>query len=381
MAPSCREIARRTYHFSEFCGIDWGWLHDAMRPNVATWANNEYFTHNNEKHGTVLSLLLKSVLELTLHRRQEDPNLLAHEINELLILEAGTDSNEPWKDSWFPFTLAANIQVPFDILLNLGVDIFSELSFDTWVLQIVLRKFLVNAVPWEHARRDKKETFTETDGLKPMIYPEIQLRMMRQAEDFSAMDPSFSNLYIFPGLSMFNHSCRPYENAQWGYDRKVPNRVVIWAHRGIKAGEEIRVPYQRYRIGDTVDEDTGQNMQAGQMFGKNCECPRCQGRGLVPSTGKDRSQFGSPDWTPEYLGSRGADVPQEDEQEMDEQEMEEQEMDEQEMDEQEMDEQEMEEQEMDEKMDEKMDEDKDEAVAKDTEGAITMETGTSGAGA
>ncbi|KAJ5558296.1 Tetratricopeptide-like helical [Penicillium sp. DV-2018c] len=295
---SCREIARTTYHFSEFCGLDWGWLHDAMRPNIAEWAGDEYFTHNNEKHGTILSLLLKSVLELTLHRRQEDPNLLAHEINELLILEAGTDSNKPWKDSWFPFTLAANIQVPFDILLNLGVDIFSELSFDTWVLQIVLRKLLVNAVPWEHARRGKNETFTETDGLKPNINPQIQLGMMQEDEDFSAMDPSFSNLYIFPGLNMFNHSCRPYENAQWGYDRKVPNRVVIWAHCSIKAGEEIRIPYQRYRIADAVGEDTEQNMHAGQMFGRNCECPRCQGRGLVPPTGAGKPQPGSADWTP-----------------------------------------------------------------------------------
>jgi hypothetical protein len=33
---------------------------------------------------------------------------------ELLALEAGTDTNEPWKDSWFPFTLAGNIQIPFD---------------------------------------------------------------------------------------------------------------------------------------------------------------------------------------------------------------------------------------------------------------------------
>lgn len=308
VAPHCLAIARETYHFQEFCGLDWGWLHDAMRPNKVTWSGSQYFTHTNERHGTVLSLLLKSVLELTLHRRQEDPNLLAHEINELLVLEAGTDTNQPWRESWFPFTLAGNIQIPFDILFHLGVDIFSDLSFDTWVIQTVLRKLLVNAVPWEHVRRGANPTFNDRDGPKPVLHPTLQSRMKDRFEDLSAMEPSFGNFYLFPGLSMFNHSCRPFENALWGYDEKVPNRVVIWANKDIKAGEEIRIPYQRYRIADAVGEDVDLNMHAVQLFGKNCGCPRCQGRGLVPlvDNGKAKSVSGSDavqddgavDWTP-----------------------------------------------------------------------------------
>lgn len=308
VAPHCLAIARETYHFQEFCGLDWGWLHDAMRPNKVTWGGSQYFTHTNERHGTVLSLLLKSVFELTLHRRQEDPDLLAHEINELLVLEAGTDTNEPWRDSWFPFTLAGNIQVPFDILFHLGVDIFSDLSFDTWVIQTVLRKLLVNAVSWEHERRGSNSTFNDRDGPKPVLHPTLQSRMKDKMKDISAMEPSFGNFYLFPGLSMFNHSCRPFENALWGYDDKVPNRIVIWANKDIKAGEEIRIPYQRYRIADAIDEDADVNMHAAQLFGKNCECPRCEGRGLVPSVdnGKakpmpnsDASQDdGTVGWTP-----------------------------------------------------------------------------------
>jgi hypothetical protein len=42
------------------------------------------------------------------------------------------------------------IQIPFDILFNLGVDIFSDLSFDTWVIQTVLRKLLGVAPAWDH---------------------------------------------------------------------------------------------------------------------------------------------------------------------------------------------------------------------------------------
>ncbi|OQE45094.1 hypothetical protein PENCOP_c002G06527 [Penicillium coprophilum] len=308
VAPHCLAIAREAYHFPEFCGLDWSWLHDSMRPNKVTWAGSQYFTHTNERHGTVLSLLLKSVFELTLHRRQEDPNLLAHEINELLVLEAGTDTNEPWKDTWFPFTLAGNIHIPFDILFNLGVDIFCDLSFDTWVIQTVLRKLLVNAVPWEHARRGANPTFNDRDGPKPVLHPTLQSRMKDKNEDLSAMEPSFGNFFLFPGLSLFNHSCRPVENALWGYDGKVPNRVVVWANKDIKAGEEIRVPYQRYRISDPVGEDPDLNMHAVQLFGKNCECPRCQGRGFVPTVNKGEAEpvsnsnaaedDGTVDWTP-----------------------------------------------------------------------------------
>ncbi|KAJ5199802.1 Tetratricopeptide-like helical [Penicillium cf. griseofulvum] len=307
MAPHCLAIARETYHFQEFCGLDWGWLHDSMRTNKVTWSGSQYFTHTNERHGTILSLLLKSVFELTLHRRQEDPNLLAHEINELIVLEAGSDTNEPWKDSWFPFTLAGNIQIPFDILFYLGVDIFCDLSFDTWVIQTVLRKLLVNAVPWEHARRGANPTFNNRDGPKPVLHPTLQSRMRDRKEDLSAMEPSFGNFFLFPGLSMFNHSCRPFENALWGYDDKVLNRVVVWANKDIKAGEEIRIPYQRYRIADPVGEDPELNMHAVQLFGKNCECPRCQGRVIAPPVdkgkarsmpGSDTQDDGTVDWTP-----------------------------------------------------------------------------------
>lgn len=120
-----------------------------MRPCFYNWMDREHISHTNEHHGTFLSLLLRNVLETTLHRLKKGPGLLAHEISELLLLDDDTPgiSSTARGHKWFPFTMAANIQVRFDILAHLGVDIFRDLSFDSWVIQIVLRKLLANVVP------------------------------------------------------------------------------------------------------------------------------------------------------------------------------------------------------------------------------------------
>ncbi|RHZ71005.1 hypothetical protein CDV55_105883 [Aspergillus turcosus] len=238
---TCSEIARKLYHFRA-CGKDWKWLHDAMRPYVMPVPNHRnhyYFSHTNEAHGTLLSLLLREVFDITLERRErfQDPNLMAHEIDEFLILEDSLD----WPDEKvaFPFTLAANIQVPFDILMQLGVDIFGDLTFDTWVIQIVLRKLLINAVPWADKEPTKKIV-----RQKKIDDGEKQDEMVKRGESFAGYDPSFRALYLYPGLSLFNHACPEKHNAEWGFDfADVPNRVFVWAKDDIPKGKEILIPY------------------------------------------------------------------------------------------------------------------------------------------
>ncbi|CAI7619774.1 unnamed protein product [Penicillium bialowiezense] len=274
-AESCLTIATRLYAFPEFKDIQWRWLHDAMRVNIVNHEDLDYFGAHHEKQGTVLSLLLKSVLEITLHRRQQDPNLLAHEISELLILESGADANQPWSQSWFPFTMSGNIRVPFDILSALGVDIFRDLAFDTWVLQIVLRKLHINAVPWDLERRSNVNLFTMNDGLKEVPSAVQQLDMKNAGNEFRFLQPSLSNLYLFPGLSMFNHTCRQSENATWGFDSTVPNRVVVYATQDIAANSEIRIPYLNLGLPGAADDT--QLKEAVRLFGKNCSCPQCKG--------------------------------------------------------------------------------------------------------
>lgn len=262
--PSCLQIAREQFHFRA-CGRNWRWLHDAMRPG---W--NEYkrpvdtgpsmITHNNETHCTVLSLILREVFDVTLERRRQtgNPHLMAHEIDELLPLQGERE----WANSRFPFTWAANIQVPFDILLSLGVDIFRDLTFDTWVIQMVLRKLLVSVVPWDE----------DPPGEEPKMRWDSKKFDMREPVDYQRAPqvdnrPTIRDIYLFPGLAMFNHTCQQEGNASWAYDKTIPNRVIVWAKEDIQAGEEITLSYLR---------DGMNKAMATRILGRPCECKRCQ---------------------------------------------------------------------------------------------------------
>ncbi|GFF33555.1 hypothetical protein IFM46972_03930 [Aspergillus udagawae] len=265
---TCSEIARKLYHFRA-CGKNWKWLHDAMRPYMMQWGNHKdyhYFSHTNEVHGTLLSLLLREVFDITLERRErfQDPNLMAHEIDELLILEDNLDHTD--EKVAFPFTLAANIQVPFDILMQLGVDIFADFSFDTWVIQIVLRKLLINAIPWVNvpALKMSKAPAKMIARRKEIDDPEKQREMTKEGESFESYDPSFRALYLYPGFSLFNHVCPEKHNAQWGFDfGGVPNRVFVWAKEDIPKGKEILISY-------TESPMTEKGML--RQLGRQCAC-------------------------------------------------------------------------------------------------------------
>ena len=282
---SCLQIAQGLYHFRA-CGKNWDWLHDAMRAKTTPWKlfhhypdlenylkenlkdDLDFFTHTNEKHGTALSLLLREVFDITLMRRMQtgDANLMAHEIDELAMLE----DFKSWSNSWFPFTFAANIRVPFDILLQLGVDIFSDLTFDTWVIQTVLRKLIINAVPWDEkwrgtAERVKREGLDEHGELPSTT---DQRAMIEQKKSFDVFDPDFQTLYVFPGFSLFNHACNYRgHNANWGYDKEIPNRILVWAAEHIPKGTEVCIPYKFRPMS---------SMSAHRILGKDCQCPRCR---------------------------------------------------------------------------------------------------------
>lgn len=286
---TCMQIARELYHHRA-CGKNWKWLHDAMRPGINYWTPSHknpdnakdpiygrpgmsYFAYTNEAHGTTLSLLLRDVFDTTLLRRERtgDANLMAHEIDELFMLE----DPKSWSGSWFPFTLAGNIRVPFDILLQLGVDIFRDLTFDTWVIQIVLRKLLVNAVPWDEKWRGTVE-HVEQNKTPPKISE--QKVMLHDRKTFEKIDPSFHALYLFPGFSLFNHACRGRHNALWGYDETIPNRMLVWATEDIPKSTEIRIPYKS----KPMSRDSAQ-----RILGRGCQCSLCRDGEVVNESGSE----------------------------------------------------------------------------------------------
>ncbi|KAJ5938198.1 hypothetical protein N7454_004540 [Penicillium verhagenii] len=236
---SCLQIASKQHHFGS-CGKDWSWLYNSMRPVIRKWQDREYIVQCNDMRGTMHSLLLRNIFEITLHRRKADPYLSPLEINELLILNA-SDSRE----DWFPFSYTGNVTVPFDILTYLSVDIFRDLSFDTWVIQSIMRKLLNYAIPWDEARRGEGPEILPADSFKGPREPEEQDMMLKANKSFKDHDPSFMNMYLFPGFSLFRKEVTG--NASWGYDHDVPNRILVWAKNDIKEGEEIiiREPWCR----------------------------------------------------------------------------------------------------------------------------------------
>lgn len=257
---SCLEIARSLYHYHA-CGKDWTWLHDSMRPRRC-------FPYTNESHGTLLSLLLREVFDITLHRRKVDkrPALLAHEIDELLPLFAGKANDN------FPFSFSANVRVPFDILISLGVDIFRDLTFDTWVIQSVLRKLVPNVIPWDAHRRG------------PLDHPEgqtIKLARSSMHGTTGQLEPTLRDLYIFPGVAMFNHFCNDAHNVIWDWDSSVPNRIIIWARKNIPKDAELVLSYASRQLS---------HQNAFRLFQSRCNCPKC-----IENTSNDS--------TPSYPGN------------------------------------------------------------------------------
>lgn len=285
--PSCLEIGNALYH-EKTCGKDWSWLHDAMRP-VFDDDELQFMTHTNEQHGTVLSLLLRDTFAITLKRRelQGQPNLLAHEIDELIPLMGA----ENMEDQYLPFSFAANVRVPFDILSMLGVDIFRDLTFDTWVIQLVLRKLLLNVIPWDHSRRCDVYYAANASYNQKIDVPDNQPRKVRlfnegnigRWSNYEANAPTFNDLYIFPGVSMFNHRCRNFfkgrkeedtqHNVMWDWDQAIPNRIILWAWRDIQRGEQLCLEYTPYIFNSHTDK---------RVLGKKCECEYCQERTPTP---------------------------------------------------------------------------------------------------
>lgn len=248
---TCLEIARKIFH-NKACGRDWRWLHDAMQPIPADGPRN--LPVNHERHGTILSLLLREVFDMTLIARREGTvaNLLAHEIDAMLPLCGGEDMPTS-PEQRFPFGFAANIVVPFDILLGLGVNIFKDLEFDTWVIQTVLRKLLLNVVPWDHFRRGSTDDIDSAEE--------------RERDNGANLE----NLYVNTGFSMFNHACRERANATWFWDSErpgIPNRVIVKTTHAIVDGEEIRVRY--------FPEDDAEEGKKFKLFGRGCNCEKCR---------------------------------------------------------------------------------------------------------
>ena len=265
---TCLQIARKIFHYKA-CGRDWHWLHKLMKHrnmdlNGWTW----------HERSAPLSLLLREVFDMALKKQEAEggkAHILAFEIEPLLPLCDGDESDT--KRGRLPFSWASNIVVPFDILETLGVNMFRNLDFDTWVIQAVLQKLAFNCLPWDHSNQD----MWAGEGTSQAARNDPDGPSLSESTDHRTTD-----LYIYTGYNLFKQACYATAEAYWtceDHNSGKPNRIVVKARKPIEEGQEIRVlhlPPMLSREPVELDDNT-----VRRFVGRDCDCSRCTEGGNV----------------------------------------------------------------------------------------------------
>ena len=132
-----------------------------------------------------------------------------------------------------PFDCKKNIVETFEMLTCLGVDIFANPNFDTWVLQT------------------------------------LRARIDNNAREYSVN--GHAHIAINPLYSFFNHSCDP--NVKWKDDDTTQSSTVrMYALRRVSEGEELFINYHE-ELSDKPYLVRREVLR--QWLGFDCQCARC----------------------------------------------------------------------------------------------------------
>jgi len=187
MTMHCSKICAKwasTYH-SALCRVDFSWLDD--------WARNKT-SHDPYTNQVVLLVRLLAYAVDNIGTAPLDNLYLSR-------FTAGYRANP----TTFPLSFIAMIVQPTRILDSLGIDIFKDHRYDTWVIQVLLDRIIMNYGC--HARVGEGSPF-----------------------------------FLGGIYSMFNHSCEPnlFNDPEHATRQAMPK---LFARRDIQAGEELTVSY------------------------------------------------------------------------------------------------------------------------------------------
>ena len=209
-STSCSQKASQSYHRS-ICGKNFALLQD-----VAQSA-----THTTDF--SLDALLFLRVLALCLSEEVAHP-LLASVVQRL------TPAYSMPEPQLIIFNFADHIITPTFTLRELGVDIFANPLYDTWVLHTI--------------------------------------RCRIQNNKHGATLDGFVGSAISPLYSMFNHSCSP--NVDWRHDEH-NSTVTLFATRDIEKGDEMCISYIK-----AADMGRAERQRALMTWlGMDCGCTRC----------------------------------------------------------------------------------------------------------
>jgi hypothetical protein len=208
--PVCRDLALDTYHRA-LCGQDFSWLLTPAAP-----------LHENAS--PMRPLLLLRFLALCVACGPH-----THPLSHPLIARLTPLANIGHLDV---FTLRESVATPFQILTQLGIDIYLDHRFDTPVLHTL----------WTRLANNKAGSYDPALGFVDTVTPLLPL---------------------------FNHSCDPSVE----YRKEGGTTTVrFFALRDVKAGEEVFDSYQ-----DVEGLERGERVRAmWPWFERACLCERCE---------------------------------------------------------------------------------------------------------
>ena len=132
------------------------------------------------------------------------------------------------------FSLATDIVRPIDMLTKLGVDVFSNAAYDTWVIMITLAR----------VRNNSRESHVDGRHL----------------------------IAINPLFSFFNHSCDPNVVDDTDED-DTSSTLTLKTTRGVTANQELFISYLHE---DSLELPRAErNGLLRQWIGRDCGCTRC----------------------------------------------------------------------------------------------------------
>lgn len=210
-SSECLELAITTYH-PVLCGQDFTWLFEPAK--------------GLKENGSPLRPLL--MLRLLAACIQD----AVHPLDHPLIARLQPLAN---RDHLDVFTLTESIIVPMTILKQLGIDVFANPNFDTWILHTI----------WTRLANNKAGS-TDTER-------------------------GFVDL-ITPFQSLFNHSCGP--NLEFRREEG-STTVRLFARRDISVGEELFIGYRNVE-GMGLDERV---QVMWPWFEGPCLCRKCMEEG------------------------------------------------------------------------------------------------------
>ncbi|KAK0117777.1 hypothetical protein ONS95_012102 [Cadophora gregata] len=247
----CYESAAKGYH-KVLCGHDFDWLYEVIKVGKTSGAPTHWKSVNFLR---IVAVVLADIRTSKVHPLQHPliARMSANYPPEGKILSQYDAGHQ-----WLYFT---NVVAPTRILLQLGVDIYTDPHWSQEVIQTIFWRIENNA----------NMATTELAGTKAHL------------------------VCINPNYLFFNHSCQPnvswhgavpdgkvgiswLETPEGGYLQPGCSAVWCFAARNIKKGEQLTISYIGNPRGDNTVEGGREAKRAwlSKWFDNGCGCPRCE---------------------------------------------------------------------------------------------------------